>query len=199
MSSWPATRAGLIIIRYLTFMFYFFQLITGIGLFRHVWHFFYSIRPMDKTNLNLLFCCFYTVAAFQANSWDWVLSIGVPLVHIGEWSFVQVICGDLINPTGRREPDLSMRVDGGGKLLENDVGYSTMTTKMVWRFNRQIHRLLITTIWGRGRRCAIRLQQPQGWCALVIVISAPIVAALVVPRTYLNLQAIKNKQEQDNK
>ena len=84
-------------------------------------------------------------------------------------------------------------------LLENDVGCPTTTTKMVWRLERQVHRLLITTIWGGGRRCAIRLQQPQGCCALAIVTPAPVVAALAVPRTALNLQAIENKQEQDNK
>ena len=84
-------------------------------------------------------------------------------------------------------------------LLENDVGCPTTTTKMVWHLERQVHRLLITTIWGGGRRCAIRLQQPQGCCALAIVTPAPIVAALAVPRTALNLQAIENKQEQDNK
>ena len=83
--------------------------------------------------------------------------------------------------------------------LENDVGCPTTTTKMVWRLERQVHRLLITTIWGGGRRCAIRLQQPQGCCALAIVTPAPVVAALAVPRTALNLQAIENKQEQDNK
>jgi hypothetical protein len=37
------------------------------------------------------------------------------------------------------------------------------------------------------------------WCALAIVTSTPIVATLAVPITTLNLQAIKNKQEQDNK
>ena len=84
-------------------------------------------------------------------------------------------------------------------MLENDVGCPTTTTKMVWRLERQVHRLLITTIWGGGRRCAIRLQQPQGCCALAIVTPAPVVAALAVPRTALNLQAIENKQEQDNK
>jgi hypothetical protein len=84
-------------------------------------------------------------------------------------------------------------------LLENDVGCPTTTTKMVWRLERQVHRLLITTIWGGGRHYAIRLQQPQGCCALAIVIPAPVIAALVVPRTALNLQAIKNKQEQDKK
>jgi hypothetical protein len=84
-------------------------------------------------------------------------------------------------------------------LLENDVGCPTTTTKMVWRLERQVHRLLITTIWGGGRRCAIRLQQPQGCCALAIVTLAPVVAALAVPRTALNLQAIENKQEQDKK
>ena len=42
-------------------------------------------------------------------------------------------------------------------------------------------------------------KQPQGCCALAIVTPAPVVAALVVPRTTLNLQAIENKQEQDNK
>jgi hypothetical protein len=36
-------------------------------------------------------------------------------------------------------------------------------------------------------------------CALAIVTLAPIVAALAVSRTALNLQAIENKQEQDNK
>jgi hypothetical protein len=83
-------------------------------------------------------------------------------------------------------------------LLENDVCCPTTTTKMVWCLERQVHRLLITTIWGGCRRCAIRLQQPQGCCALAIVTPAPVVAALVVPRTALNLQAIENKQEQDN-
>jgi hypothetical protein len=82
-------------------------------------------------------------------------------------------------------------------LLENDVGCPTTTTKMVWRLERQVHRLLITMICGGGRRCAIRLQQPQGCCALAIVTPAPVVAALAVPRTALNLQAIENKQEQD--
>jgi hypothetical protein len=82
-------------------------------------------------------------------------------------------------------------------LLENDVGCPTTTTKMVWRLERQVHRLLITTIWGRGRHCAIRLQQPQGCCALARVTPAPVVAALAMPRTALNLQAIENKQEQD--
>jgi hypothetical protein len=84
-------------------------------------------------------------------------------------------------------------------LLENDVGCPTTSTKMVWRLERQVHRLLITTIWGGGRHCAIRLQQPQGCYALAIVTLAPVVAALAVPRTALNLQAIENKQEQDNK
>jgi hypothetical protein len=84
-------------------------------------------------------------------------------------------------------------------LLENDVGCPTTTTKMVWCLEQQVHRLLITTIWGRGRRCAIRLQQPKGCCALAIVTSAHVVASLAVPRTTLNLQAIENKQEQDNK
>jgi hypothetical protein len=69
----------------------------------------------------------------------------------------------------------------------------------VWRLERQVQCLLITTIWGGGRCCAIRLQQPQGRCALAIVTPAPVVATLVVPRTALNLQAIKNKQEQNNK
>jgi hypothetical protein len=92
-----------------------------------------------------------------------------------------------------------MRDYGGGKLLENDVGCPTTITKMVWRLKRQVHRLLITTIWGGGRRCAIRLQQPQGCRVLAIVTPAPVVAALAVPRTDLNLQAIENKQEQDNK
>jgi hypothetical protein len=36
-------------------------------------------------------------------------------------------------------------------------------------------------------------------CALAIVTLALVVAALVVPRTALNLQAFENKQEQDNK
>jgi hypothetical protein len=84
-------------------------------------------------------------------------------------------------------------------FIKNDVGCPTTTTKMVWHLERQVHRLLITTIWGGGRRCAIRLQQPQGYCALAIVTPAPVVAALAVPRTTLNLQAIENKQEQDNK
>jgi hypothetical protein len=66
-------------------------------------------------------------------------------------------------------------------------------------FERHVRRLLITTIWGGGRRCAIRLQQPQGCCALAIVTPAPVVAVLAVPRTTLNLLAIENKQEQDNK
>jgi hypothetical protein len=74
----------------------------------------------------------------------------------------------VINPTGRREPDLSMTDDGGGNL----VG---------------------------GRRCAIRLQQPQECCALAIVTPAPVVVALAMPKTALNLQAIENKQEQDKK
>jgi hypothetical protein len=39
----------------------------------------------------------------------------------------------------------------------------------------------------------------KGCCALVIVTPTPVVAALVVPRTTLNLQAIDNKQEQDKK
>jgi hypothetical protein len=81
-------------------------------------------------------------------------------------------------------------------LLENDVGCRITTTKMVWRLERQVHRLLITTIWGGGRCCAIRLQR---CCALAIVTPAPVVAALAVPRTALNLQAIENKQEQDKK
>jgi hypothetical protein len=80
-----------------------------------------------------------------------------------------------------------------------DVGYPTTTTKMVWCLERQVHRLLITTIWGGGRRCAIRLQQSQGCYALAIVTPTPVVAALAVPRKALNLQAIENKQEQDNK
>jgi hypothetical protein len=79
--------------------------------------------------------------------------------------------------------------------LEADVGCPTTTTKMVWRLERQVHRLLMTTIWGGGRRCAIRLQQPQGCCALVIVTLAPVVAALAVPRTTFNKKAIENKQE----
>jgi hypothetical protein len=84
-------------------------------------------------------------------------------------------------------------------LLEAGVGCLTTTTKMVWHLERQVHRLLITTIWGGGRRCAIRLQQPQGCCTLAIVTPAPVVAALVVLKTTLNLQAIENKREQDNK
>jgi hypothetical protein len=88
---------------------------------------------------------------------------------------------------------------GVENLLENNVGCPTTTTKMVWRLERQVHRLLITTIWGGGRCCSIRLQQPEGCCALTIVTLAPVVAALAVPRTTLNLQAIENKQEQDNK
>jgi hypothetical protein len=92
-----------------------------------------------------------------------------------------------------------MRVDGGGKLLDNNVGCPTTTTKIVWHLERHVHRLLKTTIWDGGRRYAIRLQQSQGCCTLEIVTSAPIVAALVVPRTTLNLQVIENKQEQDNK
>jgi hypothetical protein len=83
--------------------------------------------------------------------------------------------------------------------LEADVGYPTTTTKMMWRLERQVHRLLITTIWGGGQRCVIRLQQPQGCYALAIVTPAPVVAVLAVPRTALNLQAIENKQEQDKK
>jgi hypothetical protein len=54
----------------------------------------------------------------------------------------------------------------------------TTTNKMVWRLERQVQCLLITTIWSVGRRCAIRLQQPQGCCALAIFTSAPVVAAL---------------------
>jgi hypothetical protein len=84
-------------------------------------------------------------------------------------------------------------------LLDNDVGCPTTTTKMVLRLERQVHRLLITTIWGGGRRCAIQLQQPQGYCALAIVTLALVVVALAVPRTALNLQVIENKQEQDKK
>jgi hypothetical protein len=84
-------------------------------------------------------------------------------------------------------------------LLENDVGCPTTTTKMVWRLERRVHHLLITTIWGGGRRCAIRLQQPQGCCALAIVTPTPVVSALAMPRTALNLQAIKKKQKQDKK
>jgi hypothetical protein len=84
-------------------------------------------------------------------------------------------------------------------LLEADVGCPTTTTKMVWRLEQHAHHLLITMIWGGLQRCAIRLQQPQGCCALAIVTPAPVVAALDVPRTTLNLQAIENKQEQDNK
>jgi hypothetical protein len=83
--------------------------------------------------------------------------------------------------------------------LENDVGCPTTTTKMVWRLERQVHHLLITTIWGGGRRCAIRLQKLEGCCALAIVTSTLVVVALAVPRTTLNLQAIENKQEQDKK
>jgi hypothetical protein len=70
---------------------------------------------------------------------------------------------------------------------------------MLCRLERQVHHLMITTIWGGGRCCAIRLQQPQGCCALAIVTLTPVVVALAVPRTALNLQAIENKQEQDNK
>jgi hypothetical protein len=84
-------------------------------------------------------------------------------------------------------------------LLEADVGCPTTTTKMVWRLERQVHHLLITTIWGGARRCAIRLQQPQGCCTLAIVTPSPIVVALAMPRTALDLHAIENKQEQDNK
>jgi hypothetical protein len=58
--------------------------------------------------------------------------------------------------------------------LEADVGCPTTTTNMLWCLERQVHRLLITTIWGGGRRCAIRLQQPQGCCALAIVTPAPV-------------------------
>jgi hypothetical protein len=70
---------------------------------------------------------------------------------------------------------------------------------MVWRLERQVHCLLITTIWGGGPRCVIRLQQPQWCCAFAIVTPAPVVVAVAVPRTTLNLQAIENKQEQDKK
>jgi len=94
-----------------------------------------------------------------------------------------------MDPEGRREPDLSMRDDGRRNLVEADVGCPTTTAKMAWRLERQVHRLLITTIWSGGRRCATRLQQPQGCCALAIVTPTPIVAALAVPRTALNLQA----------
>jgi hypothetical protein len=86
-----------------------------------------------------------------------------------------------------------MRVGGGVDLVEADVGCPTTTTKMVWRLERQVHRLLITTIWGGGRRCATRLQQQQGCCALAIVTPAPVVAILAVPRTALNLQAIEEQ------
>jgi hypothetical protein len=42
--------------------------------------------------------------------------------------------------------------DGGGvDLVEADVGCPTTTTKMVWRLEQQVHRLLITTIWDGGR------------------------------------------------
>jgi hypothetical protein len=92
-----------------------------------------------------------------------------------------------------------MRDDGGGKLVGERRWLPDYHNQDGWRLERQVHRLLITTIWGGGRRCAIRLQQPQGCCALAIVTPAPVVAALAVPRTALNLQAIENKQEQDNK
>ena len=78
-------------------------------------------------------------------------------------------------------------------LVEADVGYPTTTTKMVWRLERQVHRLLITTIWVEGRRCATRLQRPQGCCALAIVTPVPDVDVLAVPRTALNLQAIEEQ------
>jgi hypothetical protein len=83
--------------------------------------------------------------------------------------------------------------------LEANVGCLTTTTKMVWRLERQVHHLLIITIWGGGPRCVIRLQQPQGCCALAIVTPARIVVVVAMPRTTLNLQAIENKQEQDKK
>jgi hypothetical protein len=47
--------------------------------------------------------------------------------------------------------------------------------------------------FGGGRRCATRLQQPQGCCALAIVTPALVVAVLAVPRTALNLQAIEEQ------
>jgi hypothetical protein len=83
--------------------------------------------------------------------------------------------------------------------LEANIGCPTTTTKTVWRLERQVHRLLITTICGGGRHCVIRLQQPQGCCALALVTPTPVVAALAMPRTALNLQEIENKQEQDKK
>jgi hypothetical protein len=86
-----------------------------------------------------------------------------------------------------------MRDSGGVDLVEADIGCPTTTTKMVWRLERQVHRLLITTIWGGGRCCATRLQQPQGCCALAIVTPALVVAVLAVPRTALNLQAIEEQ------
>jgi hypothetical protein len=92
-----------------------------------------------------------------------------------------------------------MRDGGGGNLVGSRRSLPTTTTKMVWRLERQVHRLLITTIWGGGRHCVIRLQQSQGCYALAIVTPAPVVVALAVPRTILNLQEIENKQEQDKK
>jgi hypothetical protein len=41
--------------------------------------------------------------------------------------------------------------------------------------------------------------KPQGCCTLAIVTPTLVIAALAMPRTTLNLQAIKNKEEQDNK
>jgi hypothetical protein len=58
----------------------------------------------------------------------------IPVLHSTE--VAHLYPQDVINRTGRREPDLSMRVDGRGKLLENDVGCPTTTTKMVWRLER---------------------------------------------------------------
>jgi hypothetical protein len=86
-----------------------------------------------------------------------------------------------------------MRDGGGVDLVEADVGCPTTTTKTVWRLERQVHRLLITTIWGGGRRCATRLQQPQGCYALAIVTPATVVAVLPVLKTALNLQAIEEQ------
>jgi hypothetical protein len=55
-----------------------------------------------------------------------------------------------------------MRDGGGVDLVEADVGCPTTTTKMVWRLERQVHRLLISTIWGGGRRCATDYNNHKG-------------------------------------
>jgi hypothetical protein len=43
---------------------------------------------------------------------------------------------EVINPTGRREPDLSIRDDGGGNFVGGQHWLPDNTTKMVWRLER---------------------------------------------------------------